>query len=664
MNSASDAFDEHAASDEAVEQAPARYGGVLAILFAAFALFHIYTSFMGPFEPLVQRGLFIGGAMGLAFWSMAAKAEGRAKTAILLVLTACAFYIGLHAMIHNRSFMDIMHDLTSLDKAVAILAILLLLVSTQRILGWALPVLTSIALLYYFWGNLAISGLWQPPRVSQETALSMLYASTSGMFGFMADIGTGVIAIYVIFGALIMATGAGEVFVQLANRVAGRGRGGAGKVTVVTSALFGTVSGSAVANVMAVGSVTIPTMRRAGYAKAFAAGVEASASAGGQILPPIMGAGAFLMAELLNIPYIQVAKTAALPAFLYFVLIFVGVDLYARKHKLPSPALSRPPMQMDKAVPLAGSVLLLIGLLAGNYTPTYAGGVATLALAALTIVCRLGWAYAGSGSGAAVQAWHEACRCLAQGLVSGGKGLIMIAVLLGCAGMLTSILGASGLGVKASGELIAVAGGSLGIALVMTAILCVLLGMDVPTTASYILTASVAAPVLAKFGLPPLTAHLFIFYFAILSAITPPVCASVYAAATIARESFWKVARNAMIVAGGVYFLPFMMVYRPALLLHGSLFDIVYATIMTMAALVCFASATVGYFMAPLRVWMRLVLVCIAGLFFMPTTASDLGACVLLAGFAALMKAWVRRRAAIPEPRAAMPEISKENRNA
>lgn len=662
MSSSADVVGEPA-MDEAADESPARYGTVLAVLFAAFALFHVYTSFMGPFQPLVQRGLFIGGAMGLAFWSMAAKSRSRPATILLLALAACAFYAGLHAMVNNKSFMDIMNDLTLLDKGVAVVAIVLLLVSTQRILGWALPIMTAIALLYYFWGHLVISGLWQPPRVSQETALSMLYASTSGMFGFMADIGTGVIAIYVIFGALIMATGAGEVFVQLANRVAGRGRGGAGKVTVVTSALFGTVSGSAVANVMAVGSVTIPTMRRAGYAKAFAAGVEASASAGGQILPPIMGAGAFLMAELLNIPYIEVAKAAALPAFLYFVLIFVGVDLYARKYRLPSPALQRPPMQMDKVVPLAGSVLLLIGLLAGNYTPTYAGGMATLALVALTVVCRLGWALAGRGGARPAQACRETFRCLAQGLVSGGKGLIMIAVLLGCAGMLTSILGASGLGVKASGELIAAAGGSLVIALLMTAILCVLLGMDVPTTASYILTASVAAPVLAKFGLPPLTAHLFIFYFAILSAITPPVCASVYAAATIARESFWKVARNAMIVAGGVYFLPFMMVYRPALLLDGSLADIAYATIMTLAALVCFASATVGYFMAPLNIWMRLALIGIAGLFFMPTAATDLGACLLLAGFAVLMKAWGRRHGHTQETQAAAPGISEESGN-
>ena len=638
----------------------------LALCFAAFALFHIYTSFMGPFEPLVQRGLFIGGAMGLAYWSMAAKSKRAtsAQAMLFFALAACSLYTGLHVIMNSRTFMDIMNDLQWFDKFVAVMAILLLLVATQRILGWALPVLTVIALLYYFWGHLAISGLWQPPRVSPDTALGMLYASTSGIFGFMADIGTGVIAIYVIFGALLMATGAGEVFVQLANRLAGRGSGGAGKVTVVTSALFGTVSGSAVANVMAVGSVTIPTMRRAGYSKAFAAGVEASASAGGQILPPIMGAGAFLMAELLNIPYIDVAKAAALPALLYFTLIFIGVDLYARKHHLASMPMEKPPIERDKAIPLAGSVALLVYLLANNYTPTFAGGMATLMLLILTIIFRLAPALQGRGSSNLRQESVIVFAQIGRGLVAGGKGLIMIAILLGCAGMLTSILGASGLGVKVSGELIGIAGNSLVLALIMTAILCILLGMDVPTTASYILTASVAAPVLSQFNLPPLTAHLFIFYFAILSAITPPVCASVYAAATIARESFWKVAQSAMIIAGGVYFLPFMMVYRPGLLLDGSLGEIIYATIMTVAALFCFASASIGYLSRALNVWMRLALIAIAGLFFMPGVIYDLTACILLICFVVTMKTLAQRTSNLPAAAdVALPEISKENRN-
>ena len=213
-------------------------------------------------------------------------------------------------------------------------------------------------------------------------------------------------------------------------------------------------------------------------------------------------------------------------------------------------------------------------MLVANFTPTYAGAIACAALLAATLVARL-------GPGAACAATRRCCACaprefvvhVAQGLADGGKGLIMIAVLLGCAGILTSVLSSSGLGSKVSSELIAIAGDNLLAALVLSAVLCILLGMDVPTTASYVLTAAVAAPVLTKLGLPPLTAHLFIFYFAILSAITPPVCASVYAAAAIAGERFWIVARYAMLMAGAVYVIPFMLVYRPGLLLQGGCGD-------------------------------------------------------------------------------------------
>jgi TRAP transporter 4TM/12TM fusion protein len=337
---------------------------LFAVVCVGYALFHIVTAAIGSFQPLVQRGIFIAFAVFLALWNLA-QAPGRAVTVRLVyfLLAVAGFVGGLHAVINDARFMDVMNDLTRLDMLLATGLLLALVVATQRLLGWALPVLTVVGLAYYAYGNGLISGNWQPPRTSPDTLFGTLYASTNGIFGFMADIGTGVIAIYVIFGAVLMATGAGDVFVQLATRVAGRGHGGPAKVAVVTSALFGTVSGSAVANVMAVGTLTIPTMNRAGYPKAFAAGVEASASAGGQIMPPIMGAGAFLMAELLNIHYLTVATAALLPAILYFLAIFVSVDLYARKHNLGRDV--APPVRIEagKAVPLAVSVLALIVML-------------------------------------------------------------------------------------------------------------------------------------------------------------------------------------------------------------------------------------------------------------------------------------------------------------
>jgi TRAP transporter 4TM/12TM fusion protein len=612
----------------------------LAVVSAAYALFHVYTSLTGPFDPLVQRGVFIGGGVFLAFWMQALTAHSRPALVAYMLLAAAGLYGGLHVIVSEARFMDVMNDMQPLDIWIALFMFIAILVATQRLLGWALPVLAVISVVYYAFGNGFMSGRWQPPRASLDTVVSTLYASTGGMFGFMADIGTSVIAVYVIFGALLMATGAGEVFVQVAQFIAGRGHGGPAKVAVVTSALFGTVSGSAVANVMAVGSLTIPTMRRAGYPKALAAGVEAAASAGGQIMPPIMGAGAFLMAELLNVPYLHIAKSAALPAVLYFAVIFISVDLYARRQGLGKDVGPRTRIERDKALPLLVSVVTLIGMLVANYTATFAGASACLALLATTIVARLGPPLLRANRALLGDRAREFVVHLARGLADGGRGLIMIAVLLGCAGILASVLSASGLGSKVSSELIAIAGNSLLLALVLSAVLCILLGMDVPTTASYILTAAVAAPLLTKLGLDPLAAHLFIFYFAILSAITPPVCASVYAAAAIARERFWAVARYAMLMASPVYVIPFMLVYRPGLLLQGDAITIAYDLAMTSLAMLAMCGTMIGYLGGTLRAPVRLVLFVAGILFFIPGVLYDVGGGVLLVA----VIAWQRTR--------------------
>jgi TRAP transporter 4TM/12TM fusion protein len=618
-------------TDDERKPAVTRSSTALAVACAAYALFHFYTSLTGSFDPLVQRGVFIGGGVFLAFWLQTLTAQSRPALIVYVLLALAGLYGGIHVIASEARFMDVMNDMQPFDIWVALFMFIAILVATQRLLGWALPVLAVIAVVYYAFGNGFMSGLWQPPRASLDTVVSTLYASTGGVFGFMADIGTSVIAIYVVFGSLLMATGAGEVFVQVAQFIAGRGHGGPAKVAVVTSALFGTVSGSAVANVMAVGSLTIPTMRRAGYPKALAAGVEAAASAGGQIMPPIMGAGAFLMAELLNVPYLTIAKSAALPAVLYFAVIFISVDLYARRHRLGKDAGPRTRIERDKALPLLVAVVTLIGMLVANFTATFAGAVACLALLAATIVARLGPAVLRGNGSVLRQRAREFVVHLARGLADGGRGLIMIAVLLGCAGILASVLSASGLGSKVSSELIAVAGDSLLLALVLSAVLCILLGMDVPTTASYILTAAVAAPVLTKLGLAPLSAHLFIFYFAILSAITPPVCASVYAAAAIARERFWVVARYAMLMASPVYVIPFMLVYRPGLLLQGDAGTIAYDLAVTALAMLAMCGAMIGFLGGTLNVALRLVLFAAGILFFIPGYLFDAGGAVLLA---------------------------------
>jgi TRAP transporter 4TM/12TM fusion protein len=332
------------------------------------------------------------------------------------------------------------------------------------------------------------------------------------------------------------------------------------------------------------------------------------------------------MAELLNLPYTTIAAAAAVPALLYFSAIYFSIDCYARANGLMPLPRAQIPRARDvflarDTLTAFGPLVLLVWLLSLNFTPTYAGGAAIVALVGFAALTRFA---ACLRTGRALgQTSVDFLHHLWAGLVDGGKSVVVIAVLLATASLLVAVLSASGLGVKFSQLLLGFSGDHLIGVLVVAALLCIMLGMDVPTTASYLLTASVVAPVLSKLGLAPLTAHLYIFYFAILSAITPPVCASVYAAATIAGENFWKVAGQALRIAGAVFLIPFMMVYRPELLLNGSLPWIAYHVGVAWVMIVAISGASIGFLMGKLGWGLRLYLYAGAAALFYPTFYAD-----------------------------------------
>jgi TRAP transporter 4TM/12TM fusion protein len=350
-------------------------------------------------------------------------------------------------------------------------------------------------------------------------------------------------------------------------------------------------------------------------------------------MPPVMGAGAFIMAELLNIPYATVALAAAIPAVLYFSAIYFSIDCYARGNGLkPMPAADVPRAKdvflSRDALVAFGPLLVLAWLLFDDYTPTLAGAAATVALLLIAAVTRL--------IGTQPDNWGRQLRgflaAVWEGLVDGAKGVVAIAALLAAASLLVTVLTSSGIGVKFSQLLLGLSGEHLIVVLLVTAVLCIMLGMDVPTTASYLLTASVAAAALVKLGLAPLTTHLYIFYFAILSAITPPVCASVFAAASIVNENFWKVAGQALRIAGAVFFIPFMMVYRPELLLNGSWPWIIYHVTITWMAIVAMSGGLIGFLLGPLGWVGRAYLLTASAILFYPTFWADgLGVAMILA---------------------------------
>ena len=604
----------------------------LSALFAAFVALHFYNALFGQFEPLVQRPIFIGFGLGGAFFLYAARAartggrNGLERT-IDITLGLLAFGVCLYVILNRDRFSDIMVQYGPLDKAAGLLAVLLTLEAARRVIGWFLPLLALITVLYYYFGYDLIDGGWRPPRVSARTAVETFYSSTTGIFGYLADVGARVITIYVLLGALLLSTGATDVFMKMATWIAGRTFGGPAKVCALSSAMFGTVTGSAVANVMATGSITIPTMKRLRYPPAFAGAVEAVASSAGQLTPPVMGAGAFIMAEFLNIPYTQIAVAAMGPAFLYYLAIWLGVDLYARrtglqptpKNEMPKPADFLAP---DKAIPLFLPIATVVYFLFQGYTPSFAGAASIIVL---ILACAAVRPFGRDTREQGLKAcWTGLVRDVYEGMVEAGRALVMIAALLACAAIVVKVLTATGAGVKISNLLFSVSDQGLIVALLLAAVLSIVLGMDVPTTASYVLAAAVAAPSLVRLGLPELTAHLFVFYYAILSAITPPACASVYAAAALAGANFWKVAGRALVLAGAVYVVPFLFVFRPGILAQGGTGQIVLDLGVASAAVFAVSVGLSGYFRGTLSIPGRGVFLASAALLFYAAPMADI----------------------------------------
>ncbi|WP_245582913.1 TRAP transporter permease [Sediminimonas qiaohouensis] len=615
----------------------------LGALFAAFVALHFYNALYGQFEPLVQRPIFIGFGLGGAFFLYAARAArtgGRSglERAIDITLGLLAFGVCLYVILNRDRFSDIMVQYGPLDKAAGLLAVVLTLEAARRVIGWFLPLLALSTVLYYYFGYDLIDGSWRPPRVSARTAVETFYSSTTGIFGYLADVGARVITIYVLLGALLLSTGATDVFMKMATWIAGRTFGGPAKVCALSSAMFGTVTGSAVANVMATGSITIPTMKRLRYPPAFAGAVEAVASSAGQLTPPVMGAGAFIMAEFLNIPYTQIAVAAVGPAFLYYLAIWLGVDLYARrtglqptpKNEMPKPADFLAP---DKAIPLFLPIGTVIYFLFQGYTPSFAGAASIIVL---ILTCAVVRPFSQEARVQGLRAcWAGLARDVYEGMVEAGRALVMIAALLACAAIVVKVLTATGAGVKISNLLFSVSDQGLIVALLLAAVLSIVLGMDVPTTASYVLAAAVAAPSLVRLGLPELTAHLFVFYYAILSAITPPVCASVYAAAALAGANFWKVAGRALVLAGAVYVVPFLFVFRPGILAQGGTGQVVLDVGVASAAVFAVSVGLTGYLRGTLRLLGRGMFLVTAALLFYAAPMADIVGGLALIGLVA-----------------------------
>ncbi|WP_368415128.1 TRAP transporter permease [Falsiroseomonas sp.] len=595
---------------------------------AAMAVYHMWAIAVAPPEAVVFRGTHLLFAMALVFLLYPTRGVGRAgrpgpEDWLLCALSVWAvgrLFVDYDWLVNRIPYID---DPRPEDVVAGWLLIALVLEATRRAIGWALPV-TALAFLgwAYFFTSVGALGI-----------LDQLYLTTDGIFGSTLGVSAGFVVIFVLFGSFMERSGVGRLFMDFALALTGRSTGGPGKVAVVSSSLFGSVSGSAVANVMVTGQVTIPLMKRSGFRAPFAAGVESVASTGGQIMPPIMGAAAFVMAEFLQVSYMQVVIWAAIPALLYYVATFAAVHFEAKRTGLaglPENEVPRLGAVMRDSWHLFIPILIIVVGLFGGYSAPLAALVATLAcfpVAALRANSR--------GNVTPTAVW--------EALLDGARNTLGIAMACACAGIVIGIIALTGVGITFTQLVVNVADNSLILALVLTMIAGIILGMGMPTTPAYIVMVSLLVPALIALGVVAPAAHMFAFYFAILSAITPPVALAVFAAAGLAKTDMWSSGFAAMRIGAAGFIIPFVFVYQPALLLIGSPGEVALAVASATAGSLLLAASLHGYLLVVTPMWQRAALLVASLSLINPGVLTDaLG--VILGGGVLVLQIIARRR--------------------
>jgi TRAP transporter 4TM/12TM fusion protein len=608
-------------SEEAPATAPtsAALRALVEMVAVAMSLYHMYVAAFGPPEAVVFRGTHLLFALTLVFLLYPTRPGRPAWRALDAALLALGFGFVLHILLNYDYFINriiYIDELTWADRCFAVIAVVIVLEATRRVIGLALPI-TALAFLVY-----AVAFT----RVTPDVLMEQLYLSTEGIFGSTLGVSASYVMLFVLFGAFMERSGTGQLFMDFAMSITGHTAGGPGKVSVVSSSLFGTVSGSAVANVMVDGPITIPLMKRTGFRPPFAAAVEAVASTGGQIMPPIMGAAAFVMAEFLAVPYAQVALWAAIPALLYYIAVFFAVHFEAKRYKLAGVPRSELPrfasVMRHRGHLFVPIFVVLFGLMLGYSAPlcALAGALACIPMALLRASTRpgIGW------------------RSVTGALVDGARNTLAVAMACACAGIVIGVVTITGLGIVFTQFVIALSQNSLILALLLTAVAGIVLGMGMPTTPSYIVMVSLLVPAIIKLGADVPAAHMFAFYFAILSAITPPVALAVFAAAGLAKTDLWRAGLESVRVAAPGYIVPFMFIYEPSLLMRGDWFTIVTSTVSASVGVMCLAAGLMGYLQRECAWWERATLVVAALLLIKPGYFSDAVGLALLAAVLAL----------------------------
>ncbi|MBF1714153.1 MAG: TRAP transporter permease [Selenomonas sp.] len=621
---------DHAANAEKVlkkydrESNTAHYTGwpkkIIAAIAITFSVFQLYTAIFGVLDAQLQRAIHLGFGLALAYLLYPFR---RAWTRdhyfhpIDIVFAVLGAATPAYLVIQYRELITRAGTVSPVDTVVGGLGILLVIEATRRVVGLPMVTVVLVFIAYAFLGPY-MPGVLAHRGLTPEQLIGHLYFTTEGIFGIPLGVSSTFIFLFILFGAYLESTGLGKFFIDLANAVAGWASGGPAKVAVLSSGLMGTVSGSSVANVVGTGSLTIPMMKKLGYNANFAGAVEAAASTGGQLMPPVMGAAAFLMAEFVGVPYIDVVKAAAIPALLYFTGVWLGVHFEAKRKKLkgiPRAELPNPLTLLKERGHLAIPLIVIVYLLVSGYTPMRAALVAIF----LSILCAM---------------LRKSTRMkpieIVYGLERGAKGVLGVLVACASAGIIIGVVTKTGVGLRLASGLIDLAGGMLLPAMFFTMITAIVLGMGVPTTANYVITSTIAAPALEQMGVPVLAAHMFVFYFGIIADVTPPVALAAYAGAGISGGNALKTGVHASKLAVAAFIIPYVFVLSPVLLMvDATPLALVSVTLSALLGMIAISSALCGFLADHCRPYERLLLIIAGLLMIKPGGITDLVGLVL-----------------------------------
>ncbi len=608
--------------------------GVIIVLAIGLAAFHLYTATIGIMPAYAQSAIhwaFVGTYILL---TRPLKIPfGRVIDGILILVN---IYLSYHQIYLQEMFVETAGIYTRFDVVISVIAVFVAIEIARRVIGVVLPIIAILFAIYALYGS-HLSGIFKTMRFSLTRLAPYLYTASDGLYGQTLFVSAQFIFLFILFGCILDLTGAGNSFVNMAFSLTGRARGGPAQAAVFSSMLMGTINGSGAANVVTTGMFTIPLMKRVGYKPSMAGAIEAVASSGGQIMPPVMGAVAFLMSEVTGIPYSHIALAALVPAILYYVTLSVSVYVTARKDNIP--AVPKDEMLNPVDVFKDGWIyfiplIMLVAMLMYGYSPQKS---AFYAIAVTFVV------------GFIKNPKNMTLTNIAGALKGAIAGIAPIAAACILAGVVMGVINMTGLGLKISGIIESIAAGRLIVALLLAMLTSLLLGMGLPTSAAYMILAVLVAPAVIKMGVTPMAAHMFILYFGALSTITPPVALSTFAAAGIAKAGIWATGRDAMMLASTGFIIPFIFVFNTELLLIGEAGDIIFAVATACLGCSVLAVSLFGWCVTNISLIGRTLLFPCAIMLILPRPIwSNVLGFVLSIIIIALEAAWHRRKAVKP----------------